>query len=69
MSYEANYESKPAAASAPPPDATAAASPSKSTSPLVDLLGPTLIKNGQEVATATALAAKKAVGIYFSAHW
>jgi nucleoredoxin len=39
------------------------------TSPFSDLLGPKLIKAGAEVSTVTALTGKKAVGLYFSAHW
>lgn len=34
-----------------------------------NLLGPKLLKGGEEIDTATAFEGKKAVGLYFSAHW
>merc|ERR1719453_1344875 len=39
------------------------------TNPLVSLLGDKLVKGESSVATADALAGKKAIGLYFSAHW
>ena len=38
-------------------------------SPFTDFFGPTLLKGAEKVSTAEALAGKKAVAIYFSAHW
>jgi len=38
-------------------------------SALVDLLGPSLLQGKESVKTADVLAGKKAVGLYFSAHW
>jgi len=38
-------------------------------SAFVELLGPSLVKGGETVPTETALKDKKAVGLYFSAHW
>jgi len=38
-------------------------------SSLVDLLGPSLQQGASEVNTTEALAGKKAIGLYFSAHW
>lgn len=36
---------------------------------LIEMLGDTLVKDGKTVSTASALRGKKAVLIYFSAHW
>lgn len=46
-----------------------AAATSATTSPIVALLGPTLVRaDGSKVDTAEAMAGKDSVGIYFSAH-
>jgi len=44
-------------------------SDTKGASPLVDLLGSSLLGSSGEVSTSEALAGKKAIGLYFSAHW
>jgi len=40
-----------------------------SSMPLSELLGPTLQKGSEKIATDSAFDGKKAIGLYFSAHW
>ena len=59
--YAENYEATPPVPAVPAPDAAK--------NPFVTLLGASLQSKAGTLPTAAGLAGKKAVGLYFSAHW